>query len=215
MDWMTRRKQTHEVPRVGSISVNLEAYLGDHYVPGMEMQLNRETLYQTALPRILSFFDALQVRVTFFVVGKDVEDPYVQKALKDVVARGHEVASLSYSHAPNLRRWSKLSVAEEIEQSAQAIKQAIGVMPSGFRTPGYNVDTRILQLLAERGYKYDASVLPSLPYYLIKGGVSSISALIRGKHDTTKLAVHSLVLRAIAEFRSEEHTSELQSRGHI
>lgn len=192
MDWMTRRKENREMPRVGSISVNFEAHLGDHYVPGMEMQLNRAALYQVALPRILSFFEELQVRVTFFVVGKDAEDPCVKTALQEIVARGHEVASLSYSHAPNLRMWSKLSVAEEIEQSGRVIKEAIGTMPSGFRTPGYNVDTRILQLLAERGYKYDASVLPSLPYYLIKGGISSISTLIRGKSDTTKLAVHSL-----------------------
>lgn len=192
MDWMTRRKDAETMPRVGSVSVNLEAHLGDHYVPGMEMRLDPSILYQTALPRILTFFEELQVRVTFFVVGKDLEEPYVQRALQDVVARGHEVASLSYSHAPNLRRWSKLSVAEEIEQSTRAIKEAIGSSPTGFRTPGYNVDTRILQLLAERGYKYDASVLPSFPYYVIKGGVSSISSLIRGKRDTSALAVHSL-----------------------
>lgn len=192
MDWMTRRKNADTMPRVASVSVNLEANLVEHYVPGMEMRLDPKALYHTALPRILTFFDDLQVRVTFFVVGKDLEETHVQYALQDVVARGHEVASLSYSHVPNLRRWSKLSIAEEIEQSTRAIKNAIGTAPTGFRTPGYNVDTRILQLLAERGYKYDASVLPSLPYYLLKGGVSSIRSIVRGKHDTSALAVHSL-----------------------
>lgn len=193
MEWMTKRdNDEHDIPRVGSISVNLEANVGEHYVPGMEMQIDPAVIYHVAVPRILEFFEALQVRATFFVVGKDLVDDHAVGVLKEVTARGHEVASLSYSYEPNLRRWSKLSVAEEIQKSGDIIRHAIGQMPTGFRTPGYNVDTRIVQLLAERGYKYDSSVLPSLPYYLLKGGVSAARSMFRGRNDKSRLAVQSL-----------------------
>lgn len=192
MNWLTKRNDRPQQPRIGTLSVNLKSYAGDRSIPGIDRRIDPEIIYGVALPRILAFLDELQVRATIFVVGKDIEDPQTHPMLQDAVARGHEIASMSYAHAPNLRLWSKLSVAEDIERSGRAIKNAVGIMPTGFRTPGFNVDTRILQLLAERGYTYDASVLPSLPYYLIKGGISSLGAFIRGKRDASYLAVHSL-----------------------
>lgn len=186
------RDEQHELPKLANVSVDLDALECYHRIHGVPAHADPVAMYTVALPRILELFEELHLRATFFVVGKDLEHPRAAEALREAVARGHEVASHSYSHAYNLRTWSKLSVADEIERASDAIFNAIGQRPLGFRTPGYNVDTRILQLLSERGYKYDSSVLPSLPYYVSKGAVMAAMSVFGKPSGSSAVAVHSL-----------------------
>lgn len=192
MNWMIQKRERQEVPLLASVSVNLESQLNHAQTITDDIQLDPVEMYRKSVPRILAFLDRMQIRATFFVVAQDLLDYAVVDCLAEISARGHEIASHTYSCPGNLRAWSKLTVAEEIEQSSDAILHAIGQLPVGFRTPGYNVDTRILQLLAERGYKYDSSVLPSLSYYLSRGRTSVISSLLSGRADRSRIAAHSL-----------------------
>lgn len=192
MELKIMRDEHEKLPRLANVSIDLDSIECYHRIHGIPAHADPVAMYTVALPRILDFLDELHIRATFFAVGKDLEHARAAEALREAVARGHEVASHSYSHAYNLRTWSKLSVAEEIEKSSLAILQAVGVRPSGFRTPGYNVDTRILQLLSERGYKYDSSVLPSLPYYLSKGAVMTAMSLFGRSSGSSAVAIHSL-----------------------
>ena len=41
------------------------------------------------------------------------------------------------------------------------LEEAVGARPIGFRGPGYSISPSVLVSLANRGYRYDASTLPS------------------------------------------------------
>lgn len=173
---MRAAQYTRDLPPLANVSVDIDGLQCYHQIHGLAAPADPVAMYTRALPRLLSLFDELQVRATLFVIGRDLEHPRAVEALQEARARGHEVASHSWAHPYNLRDWSKLSIAEDLDRSAEAIMHAVGTRPVGFRTPGYNVDTRILQLLAERGYRYDSSVLPSPAYYAAKGVVMGMMA---------------------------------------
>lgn len=186
------RSEQTPLPKLANVSVDLDSLECYHSIHGMVEPADPTAMYTVALPRILDFLEGLHLRATFFVVGQDLEHESAWSALREATARGHEIASHSYSHAYNLRTWSKLSVAEEIEKSSDAILHAVGKRPTGFRTPGYNVDTRILQLLAERGFKYDSSVLTSAPYYVAKGAVMTAMSALGRSSGSSAVAAYSL-----------------------
>lgn len=185
-------RETHDMPALANVSIDLDGLDCYHRIHGLAEHADPVAMYSVAMPRILALLEELHVRATFFVIGKDLEHEAAWSVLREAAARGHEIASHSFAHAYNMRRWSKLSVADDIERSAEAILHATGKRPVGFRTPGYNVDTRILQLLAERGYKYDSSVLPSLPYFVAKGAVMGAMNLAGRHSGSSMVAMHSL-----------------------
>jgi peptidoglycan/xylan/chitin deacetylase (PgdA/CDA1 family) len=100
-------------------------------------------------PRVLDLLDQYSVKATFFLVGKQVE-LYPQLAA-EVVARGHEVGSHSYSHS-NLRRFPKVYVERELVKSRAAIRRATGRTVALFRPPGGNYDQDVRDAAAETGY---------------------------------------------------------------
>lgn len=91
-------------------------------------------------PRLLDLLKSLNVRATFFLVGKMV-DRYPALAMREV-AEGHEIANHTYDH-PNLKKLSPAQVQDELKRGAEAIKRAVGYTPVFFRPPGgqYNAST--------------------------------------------------------------------------
>jgi hypothetical protein len=49
----------------------------------------------------------------------------------------------------------------------------------GFRAPGYTISGPVIDLLCERGYRYDSSAFPALPYYAAKALVMAAMRLGR------------------------------------
>lgn len=184
-------RELERISALATISVNVDNLDCFHEKHGIAAPADPLAIYTVALPRVLALLESVHARATFFVSGKDLEHAHAAAMLRDVAARGHEIATRGYQHAPNLREWSKLSVAEEIEKGSAAIVRVIGRRPMGFRAPGYNADTRVLQLLAERGFKYDSSVFPSLPYYAAQGALRMIGRL-RGQGAGAGLTPHNL-----------------------
>ncbi|MCA1655401.1 MAG: polysaccharide deacetylase family protein [Pseudonocardiaceae bacterium] len=113
------------------------------------------------MPRLLAVLGEHRVTATFFAVGMDVERDDGMRAVADVAAAGHEVANHSYRHEPWLHRYSRAELAAELARTEAAIVAAGAPRPVGFRGPGYSVSPDLLAVLAERGYTYDASVLPT------------------------------------------------------
>lgn len=116
--------------------------------------------YRSALPRLLAAFERAAVRATFFVVGRDAAEH--GDALRALVAAGHEVASHSWSHPMPLARLPEPRLRAELEDSKRALEAAIGGEVVGFRAPNWDVSDRVLAMLATLGYRYDASIYPSL-----------------------------------------------------
>ena len=119
------------------------------------------SFYDEALPRFLDAFDRHQIKATFFVVGRDMEVEAHRRAIREVAERGHEVGNHSWSHPYNLRALSRREKEQEVARGEQAIADALGERPIGFRCPSGELDADVLQILDERDYLYDSTVFPS------------------------------------------------------
>jgi len=80
------------------------------------------------------------------------------RALSD---QGHEIGNHSFHHEPWLHLYSEAQIHSELAQTEEYLMGATGQKPVGFRGPGYSCSEATLRVLAERGYHYDASTLPT------------------------------------------------------
>ena len=83
------------------------------------------------------------------------------KAVAAFAAAGHEVANHSHRHEPWLHRYSRAELETELASTEEAIVAAGAPRPVGFRGPGFSASPALVEVLAERGYTYDASTLPT------------------------------------------------------
>ena len=113
------------------------------------------------VPRFLDVFAKLHQRVTVFVVGQDAAFEKNREALASIAPAGHEIGNHSFHHEPWFVQNSPADIEAEVAQAEDAIANATGVRPTGFRGPGYAVSKAVLAALAQRGYQYDASTLPT------------------------------------------------------
>ncbi|MBN1793564.1 MAG: polysaccharide deacetylase family protein [Candidatus Omnitrophica bacterium] len=127
---------------------------------GTEGDPAEDTLYEIALRRALQFFAKFGITATFFVIGRDLEIGWKRSLLKDVLIKGHEIASHGFSHS-YLTHCASRHKTEEIWRSSEIIKRELGVSAQGFRAPGYAVDEETLEVIHEAGFVYDSSVLPT------------------------------------------------------
>lgn len=137
---------------------NLWSYMKTHGDPGWEA---RPTYLDRFFPPVLDALDELGLRITFFCVGVDADREENLAAFQSLTRRGHEIGNHSYEHEPWLHRYSRDQLELELERTERALEAATGQRPVGFRGPGYSWSTDLLELLAARGYRYDASTLPT------------------------------------------------------
>ncbi len=162
-------------PPLVSVSVDLDAvecYFRIYALPGSPPEAARFAVLRRCLPRFAELFARHDVRATFFVVGRDLEqDPEGRARLAELARGGHELANHSYTHPYHLVRLPRGGIAEEIDRAHQAVAACAGSAPVGFRAPGYATTAALVDLLCERRYTYDSSAFPAVPYYLAKAAV--------------------------------------------
>lgn len=113
------------------------------------------------VPRVLATFGERDLMATWFVVGRDAALKQHRPLLAEVVDAGHEVGNHSFGHEPWLHRYTPERLERELALAEDAIEAATGRRPDGFRSPGYSLSREVLATLERRGYRYDASTLPS------------------------------------------------------
>lgn len=146
---------------VASVSVDLDnhwSYLKTHGDASWE---ELPSYLDRAVPRALGMFSELGITATFFIVGLDAEQARNDEALGSIAAAGHEIGNHSFFHEPWMNRNTTSEVGAELERADEAIARVTGRKPIGFRGPGFTLSESILEALAKRGYKYDASTLPT------------------------------------------------------
>ncbi len=151
----------HAKQPVGSLSLDLDnlwSYLKIHGDPAWA---DRPSYLPTFVPYMLDVLDRVNLKITFFVVGIDAQDPVNEAVLRQIIDRGHEIANHSFEHEPWLEQYDEASLVAEIEKTDAAIRRATGVTPVGFRGPGFSWSPPLLKVLSDRGYLYDASTLPT------------------------------------------------------
>jgi peptidoglycan/xylan/chitin deacetylase (PgdA/CDA1 family) len=162
-------------PPLVSVSVDLDAIACYHRIHALAAAPSgdaRFAILRRALPRLADLFAKHGIHATLFVVGQDLEeDAEGRGILVDLAKAGHEIASHSYTHPYNLVRLGREQIAAELDRAHAAIAAATGQPPVGFRAPGYEISAELIDLLCERGYRYDSSAFPAIPYYLAKAAV--------------------------------------------
>lgn len=91
---------------------------------------------------------------TFFVLG------WVAKKLpgliREIHTRGHEVASHGNNHHLCTAE-SAESLKKDLAESRALLEDIIGSRVLGYRAPSFSINNDILKVIAEAGYRYDAS----------------------------------------------------------
>lgn len=146
---------------IASISLDLDnqwTYMKIHGDDGWDKYPSYLDIF---VPHVLNVLDELNLKITFFIVGKDTEFEENRKYLKMVTERGHEVGNHSYHHESWLQTYSYEKIEKEIREAEEAIERVTGQRPTGFRGPGFSWSKDLLKVLESRGYKFDASTLPT------------------------------------------------------
>ncbi|MEM9142091.1 MAG: polysaccharide deacetylase family protein [Bacteroidota bacterium] len=145
-----------------SLSLDIDnqwSYMKIHGEDGWE---EYPSYFDIFVPHVLHILRELDLKITFFVVGQDAALEKNHKYLKSIVDAGHEIANHSYKHETWLHLYSKEEMRNEIDTAHDILKEVTGQTPSGFRGPGFSWSNTLLEVLAEKGYVYDASTLPTV-----------------------------------------------------
>lgn len=137
---------------------NLWSYLKIH---GDAAWADRPTYLPRFVPPALDVLADLGLTITVFVVGADADDARNVPCLRRLADAGHEIGNHSYEHESWLHLYGHAELEREIVRAEQAIAGATGRTPRGFRGPGFSWSPDLLEILAARGYLYDASTLPT------------------------------------------------------
>jgi hypothetical protein len=146
---------------IASLSLDLDnkwSYLktyGDPSWQGLPSYLD------VVVPRVLALLAARDLRITVFVVGQDAALEANRDLLAAIPAAGHEIGNHSFLHEPWLHLYSPAQIESELTRAEEAIERATGRRPAGFRGPGFSLSPATLSSLARRGYRYDATTLPT------------------------------------------------------
>ena len=163
---------------LATISLDLDNQWSYMKIHGDEGWDRYPSYFDIFIPHVLDILDELELKITFFIVGKDTESEENRKYLRMITERGHEVGNHSYNHESWLQSYSYEEIEKEIIAAEKAIENATGQRPKGFRGPGFSWSQDLLKVLVTRGYLYDASTLPTYlgplarKYYFMKSDLS-------------------------------------------
>jgi len=141
-----------------------------------------ESFYETFLNRALEFFEKYNLKVSFFMVGNELEtSEKIKKLVLKTHELGHEIENHSYSHPFGFATLSNEEITKEITECSDIIYRITGEKPVGFRAPGYSIDTNVINILKNCGLKYDSSgfwsiMNPILEYghkFMFKNGLKN------------------------------------------
>ena len=129
------------------------------------------------VPRILKILARHEITSTFFVPGYTaVRYPDV---VRSIVAEGHEIAHHGYLHEP----MAGLSAEEEaaiLDRGLDALEKVTGLRAVGYRAPMWELNWHSPQLLSDRGFLYDSSLMDAdHPYELAVGAASLVEIPIQ------------------------------------
>ena len=178
--------------------------------PGLLSEESFNAVYERGMLRFLDIFERYGIRATLFVVSSDLSGSdnsgsdnsgsdnsgsdykggpgpssamYMRNRglMREASQRGHEIASHTHSHPYDFDRLPVEDQDFEIASSVRIINEAVGRAPVGFRAPGYNFRAEMTPLLVKHGLRYDASLLPSRGYYLLRAAMIAKIRALGGK----------------------------------
>ena len=117
--------------------------------------------FDSYLNRILELLERLDVKATFFCVGKLTAD--FPQVVKQIASKGHEVGCHSNTHQW-LNKMSRQEALEDTRAAVDALEQCIGKKVISYRAPAFSIGNNnqwAFEILAECGIERDSSVFPA------------------------------------------------------
>jgi len=152
-----------DAPVVNAMSIDVEDYFHvsvfDGYIDRSAWTM-MESRVEANTERILALFDEFGVRSTFFVLAW-VAERY-PGLVRRIATAGHEIASHGYAHQL-IYRQTRDVFRDDVRRARAILQEVSGQAVAGYRAPSYSVTAAslwALEVLAEEGYGYDASVFP-------------------------------------------------------
>ena len=122
----------------------------------------REYGPSVAMPRILDILERRGLPASFYIPGYVAETH--ESLTREIHAKGHEVAHHGYMHEPPATL-SRTQEADVLDRGIEILERLTGERPRGYRSPSWELSEHSLELLAERGFLYDSSLMgDDLPY---------------------------------------------------
>jgi len=127
-----------------------------------------------AIPRIVETYRRLGIHQTFYIPAWCMET-YPQ-VVETILKGGHEIGHHGYLHENPVHQ-SREEQADWMDRAIAVIESMTGQRPRGFRAPLYNFSNHSAELLVERGFRYDASLMGDDVPYMIDAATGSLVAL--------------------------------------
>jgi len=119
-----------------------------------------ELRVEGAARRVLDLLDRRGAKATFFTLGWIAER--APALVREIVARGHELASHGYEHAKAFDQ-SPAAFRADVLKTKRILEDIGGSAVAGYRAAGFSIDDRTPwahEILAETGHLYSSSSHP-------------------------------------------------------
>lgn len=130
-------------------------------VPSIKHWSSLESRIERNLEKLLTLFDSLSVKATFFWLG------WLAERHKNLVLKcqnaGHEIASHGYAHILPYEV-SEKAFRQDITRAKAFLEDTTGEAVRGFRAPGFGITkdaSWVFDVIEKSGYQYDSSVFPA------------------------------------------------------
>jgi polysaccharide deacetylase family protein (PEP-CTERM system associated) len=148
---------------INAMTVDVEDYFHVSVFDGVisrDSWPHQHSRVEASTDRLLAVLAEHRVRATCFILGWVAERyPGLIRRIADA---GHEVASHGYWHRLVYTQ-TPAEFRDDIRLAKLVIENAAGMQVRGYRAPSFSITPRslwALDVLAEEGYAYDASVFP-------------------------------------------------------
>lgn len=123
---------------------------------------------------LLAYLKTINVKVTFFVVGKQVIA--WPEILKQAYDEGHEIGIHTWAHS-ELTTLSNEQIIGELKWTELAIKEVLGVTPRLMRPPRGDIDDRVRYIVQQLGYTPAMWSVDSQDWRITAGGQTEAGLL--------------------------------------
>ena len=146
-----------------AMTIDVEDY---YQVSAFESHVSREawctlpSRIERNLYCILDILDEHGVSATFFTLGWIAERH--PDLIRDLVQRGHELASHGYAHV-RVNRQDRAAFLEDARRTKRLLEDVAGVEVQGYRAASYSIDDSTPwahEVLRETGHRYSSSLYP-------------------------------------------------------
>ncbi|MBI15764.1 MAG: ribulose phosphate epimerase [Chloroflexi bacterium] len=120
-----------------------------------------------AMPRILKILKKHDIKSSFYIPGF-IADTHPE-LVKNIFYEGHEIGHHGYMHEPpaTLTKQEEIDV---IDKGIESIERITSQIPLGYRSPSWELSKYSIDILVNKGFVYDSSLMgDDRPYYIQSG----------------------------------------------